>query len=119
MAKITVGVDEVPKHGHVLMGWLDTFRDFMAVSWGPVETSKGETRPGTEPVREAMPMPYDPDANLTSAGGGSAYFRRLTKSPRDLDPITDQRARDLAYSLYETNPLAKRIIELTRDWVLG
>ena len=94
------------------MGWLDSFRDFMANAWGPIETA-------VVPVREAMPVPYDPDANLTAAGGGSAYYKRLTKTARDLDPITDDRARTLAFQMYETNPLAKRIIELTRDWVLG
>lgn len=100
------------------MGWLDAFRTFLTDAWGPVETP---TPAASVPVlREAMlPASYDPDANLTAAGGGSQYYRQLTKAARDLDPITDQRARDLAFGLYEMNPLAKRIIELTRDWVLG
>jgi len=61
----------------------------------------------------------DPDANLTAAQGGSAYYRRLTQSPRDLHPILQMRMIEIAAWLYDTNPLAKRVLELTRDFVLG
>jgi hypothetical protein len=61
----------------------------------------------------------DPDAQLTAAQGGSAYYRRLTQSPRDLHPILQMRMIEIAAWLYDTNPLAKRVLELTRDFVLG
>jgi len=80
----------------------------------------GSTRTRDAPVTEAASsLYYDPDANLTAAQLGSAYVRRLSQSDRDLAPILQARALELAYYLYETNPLAKRILELTRDFVLG
>lgn len=62
---------------------------------------------------------YDPDANLSAAGGGSAYHRRLTQTTRDLPEVTADRARELGVYLYETNPLGKRILEIVRDFCLG
>jgi hypothetical protein len=63
---------------------------------------------------------YDPDTNLSSTSGGSLFYRRLTNNPsRDLNPLTQSRAIDIAYYLYDTNPLAKRVLELTRDYVIG
>lgn len=63
---------------------------------------------------------YDPDASLTAAQGGGSAFRRLGGgSRRDLNPITNDRARELAWQLYETNPVGKRVPELIRDYVLG
>lgn len=64
-------------------------------------------------------MGYDPDANLSATGGGSAYFRRLTATRRDLPPLTQERMIDISAWLYDMNPLAKRVLELTRDYVLG
>jgi hypothetical protein len=61
----------------------------------------------------------DPDANLTASQGGSAYFRRLTASRRDLHPLTQARMLEIASYLYDSNPLAKRVLELTRDYVMG
>lgn len=72
------------------------------------------------PVREAaIPTGYDPDEHLTAAQGGSASFRPLSRSNRDLPAMTEARGRELAYKLYDMNPLAKRIPELIRDFVLG
>lgn len=62
---------------------------------------------------------YDPDANLTAAQGGSPYFRALTQGNRDLQPITQERAQEIAFWLYDTNPMAKRVLETTRDFVVG
>ena len=62
---------------------------------------------------------YDPDANLQADQGGSLYYRRLTQSERDLSPIVQERALTLAYWLWDTNPMAKRIIELVKDFVVG
>jgi hypothetical protein len=51
---------------------------------------------------------------------GSRYVRRLTgDSGRDLDTLTATRALEIAAYLYDTNPVAKRVLEVTRDFVLG
>lgn len=70
-------------------------------------------------LTEALPGIYDPDANLSATGGGSRYFRPLSKSDRDLSPMQHDKAQSLAYYLWETNPFAKRITNLTVDYVLG
>jgi hypothetical protein len=77
-----------------------------------------------EPTRlqEASPASagYDPDESLSASQMGSRYVRRLSRDQdRDLDPLTQSRALEIAYWLSETNPLAKRILELTTDFVVG
>lgn len=96
------------------MGWLQAAWDWLTDTGTTADTP-------AQPVREATftGTSYDPDATLTAAQGGSAYYRKLTQTPRDLNPLTDERARDIAYWLYDTNPLAKRVVELIRDWVIG
>lgn len=61
----------------------------------------------------------DPDINLTAAQGGSAYYRRLSAGSRDLSPIAWDKALSLAYALWDSNPLARRIIDMTRDFAVG
>lgn len=61
----------------------------------------------------------DPDANLTAAQGGSLYYRRLSAGTRDLAPLAWDKALKLAYGLWDGNPLAKRIIDMTRDFAVG
>lgn len=55
--------------------------------------------------------------------GGSAddnLWRSLNQiSNRDLYILTQKRMQDIAFYLYDSNPLAKRIIEITRDFVIG
>lgn len=46
-------------------------------------------------------------------------YRSLTASKKDLSPLTQQRMFEIAYYLYETNPLAHRILEMTKDFVVG
>lgn len=47
-------------------------------------------------------------------------FRRLTgKADKDLSPLTHERMLKIAYFLWDTNPLAHRIIELTKDFIVG
>ena len=58
----------------------------------------------------AMGVSIDPDDHL---------YRSLTSSSRDISPLTQDRVLQLAGYLYETNPLAKRICELTKDFVVG
>jgi hypothetical protein len=54
--------------------------------------------------------PIDSDEDL---------FRRVTQSPRDLSPIEQDRMLKLAAYLYQRNPVARRLIEIQRDFVLG
>lgn len=55
--------------------------------------------------------------------GGSSednLWRSLNQlSNRDLYILTQKRMQDIAFYLYDSNPLAKRIIEITRDFVIG
>jgi len=55
--------------------------------------------------------------------GGSAddnMWRSLNQlSNRDLYILTQKRMQDIAFYLYDSNPMAKRIIEITRDFVIG
>lgn len=55
--------------------------------------------------------------------GGSAddnLWRSLNQiSNRDLYILTQKRMQDIAFYLYDSNPMAKRIIEITRDFVVG
>jgi hypothetical protein len=48
-------------------------------------------------------------------------FRRLTKvrNDRDLLPIEQQRQTEIALFLYDSNPLAKRIVDLVNSFVTG
>lgn len=62
---------------------------------------------------------YDPDMYLPPSGGGSLFFNRLSQGTRELNPLQQQRAIELAYLLYESNPLGKAIVETVRDFVLG
>lgn len=62
---------------------------------------------------------YDPDLNLPSSGGGSPFFRRLSATERDFDGMTQERQLATARWLLEANPLARRIVGVVRDFVLG
>ncbi|MBI5789301.1 MAG: hypothetical protein HZA78_10645 [Candidatus Schekmanbacteria bacterium] len=47
-------------------------------------------------------------------------YRKLTgKADKDLSPLTQERMLKIASHLYDTNPLAHRIIEMTKDFVVG
>lgn len=70
-------------------------------------------------LSEAIPTAYDPDWQLGATQGGSKYFRPLSKSDRDLSPMQFDKAQGLSFYLWENNPFAKRIINLTVDYVLG
>jgi hypothetical protein len=55
-------------------------------------------------------------------GGASEdnLWRSLNQiSNRDLYTLTQRRMQDIAFYLYDSNPLAKRVIEITRDFVIG
>lgn len=61
----------------------------------------------------------DPDAYLSPSGGGSLFFNKLSQGTRELNPLQQQRSIELAFLLYESNPLGKAIVETVRDFVLG
>lgn len=47
-------------------------------------------------------------------------YRRLTKNgKRDLAPLTQSRQLEIAHWLWQRNPVARRILEITRDFVVG
>lgn len=93
----------------------------VALPGGTVLQEAATLQDGVVQLREGVfdGMYADPDINLTAAQGGSQHFRRITKSPRDLNTVTHERSVELAFFLYDSNPLAKRILELTRDFVCG
>ena len=47
-------------------------------------------------------------------------WRSLTEdAKRDLTPLTQERMQEIAFHLYEINPVAHRILEMTKDFVVG
>ncbi len=46
-------------------------------------------------------------------------WSRLTASNRDLSPMMQDKALDLAYYLYETNPMAKRLVDMTAEYIVA
>lgn len=60
---------------------------------------------------------------IATAGYGADaddhLYRRLSQAQRELPPVIQDRAIRLAWSLYETNPLAHGIIETIRDHVVA
>lgn len=52
----------------------------------------------------------DPDDHL---------YRSLNEGPRDLPAYTHERQIELAFGLFLTDPLAKRIVEITKDYVVA
>lgn len=77
----------------------------------------------TEQVHEARAQEA---FGLTGAFGGDpddALYRRLTTGVRmhhrDLTPLQQERMLEIAWFLFEQNPLAKRLITLTSDLVTG
>lgn len=47
-------------------------------------------------------------------------WRSITEDTRrDLTPLTQERMQEIAFHLYEINPMAHRILEMTKDFVVG
>src|SRR3990172_1520433 len=46
-------------------------------------------------------------------------FRSLTQSERELTPLSQERMIEIAHWLVETNPIARRIIRVFRDFLAG
>jgi hypothetical protein len=52
--------------------------------------------------------------------GEDLLWRPLTANvTRDLNPLTQKRMQEIAFYLFDTNPMAHRIIEIIRDFVVG
>lgn len=64
-------------------------------------------------IQEAYPM-----AGTTS--GEDALWRSLTlDAARDLNQLTQKRMQEVAFYLYDTNPMGKRLIDIMPDFVVG
>lgn len=61
-------------------------------------------------VREAAGDVVEPD---------EMFYRRITDARRDLNPISYQRAQEISYHLWRSNPMAHRMIEMMVDFVVG
>ena len=64
-------------------------------------------------VKEALPDitgQIDPDDVL---------YRRVSDTRRDLNPVTHRRAQDISLYLWRQNPMAKRVVEMIADFVVG
>lgn len=70
-------------------------------------------------VAEAYSAPYDPDMNLSATQGGAMYFRGLLQSSRDLPEYDHRRAVDLSYKLADYNPIARRVANIMKSYVVG
>ena len=57
--------------------------------------------------------------NVGTEGGDYGWTLLTNDEYRDLDPLTQDRMQDIAFYLYDSNPLAHRIIEMTKDFVIG
>jgi hypothetical protein len=60
----------------------------------------------------------DPQSG-TIAGGGFHYRRATTKNLRDFGKVSHEKAIDVAWSLFQSSPLAERIMKLKRDYIVG
>lgn len=63
-------------------------------------------------LNEAYPM-------VGGAGEDSLWRSLTTTSDRDLNLLTQRRMQDIAFYLFDSNPMAGRIIEIIQDFVIG
>jgi hypothetical protein len=93
------------------MGVLSVFREaydfaMSASGNGPIPGADSPLR-----MREAAGATIDAD---------ESSWKRLTGNPhKDLDPVKQGRAAELAQHLWESNPLANRLVELPLAYLLG
>lgn len=75
----------------------------------------GKSEPASARVREAISpallFGHDPEGFRPISGGHI--------SRRDLNPVAHNRMQQVAYYLYLVNPLARRIVEYTKNYVVG
>ena len=86
------------------MSWLTTIGNLFA----PPAQEAVVVRRVSEAIDQGDSI--DPDDNL---------YRRMSSSERDLNPVTQDRAREVSHYLWRQNPFAKRLIEMILDQVIG
>src|SRR5581483_2287750 len=82
--------------------------------WTPAGAGQGE--PAAAVREAASPLLF------TGAAERDGLFRRISQSStpgRDLLPPMQWNMQRVSYYLYVTNPLARRIVDLTKDFVVG
>ena len=72
-------------------------------------------------MRSPRPAVSEAAGPLLFSGSDEQGFRRISQaaSGRDLNPPMQQRMQQVSYYLYVTNPLARRTVELLKDFVVG
>ena len=60
----------------------------------------------------------DPDLELPGSQN-ALYWRRITQSPADFSPLTQDKMQALALHLSDRNPLARGIVDLLTAFVIG
>lgn len=48
-----------------------------------------------------------------------AYYRRVTDTRRDINPVLHRRAQEISLYLWQRNPMAKRVVEMIADFTVG
>ncbi len=60
------------------------------------------------------------ESGISSGREEDEGFRSLTEDvKRDLTPLTQERMQEICFHLYENNPFAHRILEMSKDFVVG
>jgi len=68
-------------------------------------------RQAVKVLREGLPPPQiDKDEHL---------YRAITQTSKDLSPLTHERMLKVASYLYDSNPIAKRLIDMTAEYVVS
>ncbi len=71
------------------------------------------------PTAGAATASFRESAGATVDADDASWTRLTGRSEKDLDPLTQQRANKLAQHLWQSNPLANRLIELPLAYLLG
>lgn len=61
----------------------------------------------------------EPVVNTLKGKALSAGYRNVKETPRDLSAISQEKAIEAAYRLWQTHPLARAIIEIWVDYICG
>jgi hypothetical protein len=72
-----------------------------------------------ENLKNAFKAFRESPAILADIDGEEGKWQRLTGTDRDLSPMLVERAQRIAYYLYETNPMAKRLVNMTAEYVVS
>lgn len=71
------------------------------------------------PASAAVPTAFREAAGATVDADDASWKRLTGRTDKDLDPLTHARAGKLAQHLWQSNPLANRLIELPLAYLLG